>query len=123
MRTWLTYKANATWAVDSTHEVEVTTSSAEDTIALLKAMDVPLIRTMEHKRQAFKLGDISFDLDRWPLIPMVLEIEAPAEAGVRKGAELLGLEWGDAIFEDQLVVHKKYFNVDLFKITDYRFPA
>ena len=58
--TWLTYKANETWEVDSTEEVEVTTSSAEDTSKFLKAIDLPLNRYHEKKRIRYELGDIIF---------------------------------------------------------------
>src|SRR4051812_2556492 len=45
--TWLTYKANATWAVDSTEEVEVTVSSAKDAAALIGKIGIPLLRHQE----------------------------------------------------------------------------
>ena len=119
--TWLTYKANPTWAIDSTKEIEVNVSSAEDTVHLLEAADVPLVRCQEKKRLTFELDGITFDLDEWPKIETVLEIEAESEANVKRGAELLWLSWGDAIFEDQAVMHKKYFGIDLSTISDYRF--
>ncbi|HEX7724495.1 MAG TPA: CYTH domain-containing protein [Candidatus Paceibacterota bacterium] len=121
-QTWLTYKANATWAVDSTEEVEVTVSSAAETAALVGKIGIPLIRHQEKKRDTWKLGDIVFDLDYWPKIPMVFEIEGPSEEKVRDGARLLGLDWKDAIFEDQLWVHKKYYDIDLFAVNEYCFP-
>lgn len=120
---WITYKANKTWAIDSTEEVEMLVPSAEDAIRLISAMGVPQTRYAEHKRRTFELGNIVFDMDGWPQIPMVLEIEAPTEDEVRKGAQLLGLSWADAIFEDQFWVHKKYYGIDLSNVPDYRFPA
>ena len=119
--TWLTYKSNATWAVDSTEEVEVTVSSPEDMVRFLGAAGIPKKRVQEKKRKTFTFGDITFDIDFWPKIPMVFEIEGPSEEKVREGAKLVGLDWKDAIFVDQAWVHKNYYNIDLFKITDYRF--
>lgn len=119
--TGLTYKSNATWAVDSTEEIEITVSSAEDAVRMLKATGIPQRRVQEKKRQTYTLGDITFDIDFWPKIPMIFEIEGPSEERVREGARLVGLDWKDAIFEDQAWVHVKHFNVDIFKITDYRF--
>jgi len=119
--TWLTYKSNATWAIDSTEEMEVTVSSAEETVKLLRAIGITQRRIQEKKRQTFTLGDITFDIDFWPKIPMVFEIEGPSEKKVKEGAKLVGLDWNDAIFVDQAWVHKNYYNIDLFKITDYRF--
>lgn len=119
--TWLTYKSNATWAVDSTEEVEVTVSSAEEMVKFLLATGIHQKRVQEKKRQTFSLDDITFDIDFWPKIPMVFEIEGPSEERVKEGAKLVGLDWKDAIFVDQAWVHKNYYDIDLFKVTDYRF--
>jgi len=119
--TWLTYKANETWKVDGTEEVEVTTSSAENTSKFLKAIDLPLNRYQEKKRIRYELEDITFDLDFWPKLPMILEIEAPSEERVKEGAQLLGLSWDDAVFEDLKEVHRNPYGIDLDEMSDYRF--
>ena len=121
--TWLTYKANATWAVDSTEEVELTVSSAENEVKFVKALKIPMQRYQEKKRIEYKFEDIIFDLDFWPQIPMVLEIEAPDEESVRKGAELLGLAWKDAIFVDQKVLHQQYYGIDMNEMKEYKFSS
>jgi len=121
VHTWVTYKANATWAVDSTEEVEFTASSAEDAVKFLEVSDIPLLRYQEKKRKSYTFEHITFEVDNWPSIPMVLEIEATSEEKVKEGAALLGLSWDDAIFEDQKVIHEKYFNFDMNDLPDYRF--
>ncbi|MDO8470648.1 MAG: CYTH domain-containing protein [bacterium] len=119
--TWMTYKANATWEVDSTEEVEFKVSSAEDAIKLLIATGIPLQRHQEKKRITYQVRDIMFDLDFWPKIPMVLEIEAPTKESVQEGARLLDLSWEDAIFVDQKVLHNQYYGIDLNEVKEYRF--
>jgi adenylate cyclase class 2 len=119
--TWLTYKANATWAVDSTEEVELIVSSPQEAVKLMAATGIPQQRYQEKKRIEYQLGQIVFDLDFWPKIPMVLEIEAPSAEAVQKGAELLGLAWKDAIFVDQKVLHEQYYGIDLNTIKEYTF--
>lgn len=119
--TWLTYKANPTWAVDSTEEVELTVSSAEDAVKFIEATGIPRRRHQEKKRIQYALGDILVVLDFWPKIPMVVEIEAPSKEKVMKGAELLGLKWEDAIFIDQFVLHKEYYGIDLLETEEYVF--
>ncbi len=118
---WLTYKANLTWGIDSTEEVEVTVSSAEDAVKLLEKTDIPLQRYQEKKRIEYKLNETDVDLDFWPRIPMVIEIEGLSEEAVRGSANKLGLAWEEAVFEDQYVLHKKYFGVDLSKVPNYIF--
>lgn len=119
--TWLTYKANATWEIDSTEEIETTVSSAGGISKIVKAIGVPCLRYQEKKRIRYKLNDIVFELDFWPKIPMVFEIEAPSVEKVKEGAKLLNLDYSKAIFVDQKVLHKEYYNVDLDKVSDYRF--
>ena len=119
--TWLTYKANPTFEVDSTEEIETTVFSSEEIIRILKAVGIPMTRYQEKKRIKYRLQDIIFDLDFWPRIPMVVEIEAPTEEKVKEGAAMLGLSWDDAIFVDQKVVHKQYYGIDLNTIAEYKF--
>lgn len=119
--TWLTYKANSSWAIDSTEEVELIVSSSEDAAKFVEALDIPKQRYQEKKRIQYELNDIIFDLDFWPKIPMVLEIEAPNKETVKKGAELLGLQWKDAIFVDQKVLHEQYYGIDLNEMKEYIF--
>lgn len=118
---WLTYKANPTWAVDSTEEIEVEVSSSEEAAKFIQKVGVPLVRYQEKKRIQYRLEDIAFELDFWPKIPMVLEIESVTKEKVMHGAKLLGLDWTNAIFVDQLVLHKQFYNIDLNDVQDYRF--
>ena len=118
---WLTYKANPTWGVDSTEEIEIESSSSEKTAQIVKKIGVPLVRYQEKKRIQYVLGDVAFELDFWPKIPMVLEIEAPSKEKVQRAAELLGLSWKDAVFVDQLWVHHDYYGIDLRKMKEYKF--
>jgi adenylate cyclase, class 2 len=120
-KTWLTYKANATWAVDSTEEVELEVSNAEQAVRLMNATGIPLQRFQEKKRIEYRIEDITFDLDFWPKIPMVLEIESSSKENVKKGATLLGLNWQDAIFVDQKVLHERYYNINLNELSEYKF--
>lgn len=118
---WLTYKANATWEVDSTEEVEVIVSSADSMVKLLQKSDIPLQRYQEKKRTSYTLDDVIFEMDFWPKIPMVLEIEGPSKEKVMKGATLLGLSWDNAIFVDQKELHRLYYQIDLDKVREYKF--
>ncbi len=118
---WLSYKANYTWGVDATEEIEFTVSSPENAVAFLRAVDIPQRRYQEKRRIQYRFDNIIFDLDFWPKIPMVLEIEAPAEKDVRRGTELLGLQWEDALFVDQAILHRDYYHIDLGEIREYVF--
>lgn len=118
---WVTYKANPSWEVDSTEEIEITSSSSSDAVKMLERIGMPMVRYQEKKRIEYKLGDATVELDFWPKIPMVLEIEAPSKESVMETAKLLGLKWEDAIFVDQKVLHKEYYGIDLDPVTEYKF--
>ena len=121
-KTFITYKANKTWEVDSTEEVEIVTSSTpEEASKLIMAIGIPEELYQEKKRVRYAFQGISFDLDFLPRVPMILEIEGSSEGEVKRGAELLELDWGEALFLDQREILKEYYDIDLFKETDYRF--
>ena len=112
-QTWLTYKANTTWAVDSTEEVEFTVSSAENAVKFMDAIGMPRFIHIEKKRTEYTLGDASIDIDTWPTGPLILEIEAPNKGLVQETASQLGLVWEDALVYDQKFVLRDHFNIDL----------
>lgn len=120
-KNWITLKTNETFTVDSTHEIEIEVSSAEKAVEMIQTAGIPLLRSQEKKRETYELGDIVFDIDFWPKIPMVFEIESTSEARVREGAAMLGLRWEDAVFVDQAYVHKDYYGIDLFGMKEYKF--
>ena len=117
---WLTYKANETWEVDGTEEIEVSVSSAENAMKIIEKIGIPLERYQEKKRITYLLYNIRVELDFWPKIPMVLEIEGPTKEKVQETAELLGLKWETAIFVNQKVLHKQYYGIDLDTVKEYR---
>ncbi len=51
------------------------------------------------------------------------EIEAVSEEKVKEGVGLLGLNWKDAIFDNQKDVHRKYYGIDLDENPDYKFVS
>lgn len=122
-KTWLTYKANlsAQYALDNTQEVEIEVSSPEDAVKIVELSDVQLRRQQEKKIHRYQLGEAFVELNFWPKIPMVLEIEAPSKEGVKQAAQELGLSWDDALYICQLTVHKEIYGVDLVDEKTYIF--
>lgn len=72
-------------------EIEVKVDSYEQTALFLKSIGLIEKHQAEKKRSRWVLGDIEFDIDTWPSIPTLLEIEAPTLAAVKDAAEKLGL--------------------------------
>ena len=122
-KSWATIKTNPTFTIDSTHEVEVEVSDPEKAVEFIMTTGLPLARRQEKKRETYDLDGAVIDLDFWPKIPMVVEIEALSEAKVKEAAQALGLEWKDAVFVDQAYVHRDYYGIDLFNVSEYCFET
>ena len=118
---WMTYKANPSYEIDSTEEIEIAVSSSENASKILKKIGIPLARYQEKKRIQYCLDNAVVDLDFWPKIPMVLEIEALTKERVMEVSQLLSLNWANAIFIDQKRLHKKYYGIDLDAVKEYKF--
>ena len=71
-------------------EIEITVNDFKDTVKILENIGLVKYYEGNKKRESYKLGKISFEIDFYPLIPPFLEIEAPSEEEVEKYVEKLG---------------------------------
>ncbi len=107
----LTYKKRHEVAIDGMEEIEVEVSDFDNTKAILEKSGLVAYRQQEKKRHTFVYEDIVFDIDTWPKIPTYIEIEAPTEEKVRKGASLIGLPWENAVFEGPRTVIENVYKI------------
>ena len=115
-RTTLTFKKWEKEGVDGMKEIEITTSSFEETERLLLAVGMKVKSTQEKKRELWKLDDAEFMIDTWPWIPTFIEIEGDSEDAVRAMAARLGFKWDDAYFGGVSRIYKQYFNIEYGQI-------
>lgn len=96
-KTTLTYKhkIKGNIEVGQTTEIEVEVLDFDKTAELLRKLHWKDIFYQENKNHIFKLGDIEFSIDTWPLIDPFLEIESFSKEKVKEGVKLLGLEEHD----------------------------
>lgn len=112
-KTTLTYKNRRNTKIDGTREIEITVSDFGQTAELLGKLGCFIGKYyQENKRHRFRLGKVEFTIDTWPMIPPLLEIEAPNKAGVTKALKLLGLTGKDAGHIGTINIYKKY-GIDL----------
>jgi adenylate cyclase class 2 len=76
-------------------EIEVNVSDFEKTAELILRLGLVEKFYEENRRIRYKLRDIEFDIDFWPLLNPYLEIEAPTWEEVDEGIELLNLDQKD----------------------------
>ncbi len=67
----------------------------------------------ENLREEWRIGDVLFEIDTWPLIDPYLEIEGPDEAAVKKYFEKLGLDYSNAVFGSVDILYKDLYGIDI----------
>ena len=77
---------------DGMEEIELEVSSYEETAHFLKKIGMVEKHEAEKKRSRWQKREIIFDIDTWPSIPTLLEIEGPSWEEVDSAARLLNLD-------------------------------
>ncbi len=67
----------------------------------------------ENYREEWRLGEVVFDIDTWPLVDPWIEIEAPSEQLVKKYAEVLGFDYANAVFGSADIVYRNHYNIEV----------
>jgi adenylate cyclase class 2 len=89
-------------AYKTSEEIETTVGDPGAIGQVLESLGLVQRRVDEKDRESWKLGDILFEIDRWPSIPPYLEIEAPTEAQVEEGLRLLDIPRDDKVTSARL---------------------
>ena len=108
-RVTLTYKQFATLSIDGAQEVEVVTSSFEDTVKIFTQVGLEVVSLQESKRETWRSDTCEVVLDEWPWLDPYIEIEATTESEVKDAAQRLGLDWSVAKFGDVMVAYRDQY--------------
>ncbi len=107
-KTTLTMKTYNLGGFNPMDEYEVETGGFEDTIRIMSRLAKSRCIYFENDRDAYRLDDLYITLDKWPEIPLFMEIEAPDEAKLRAAAAMIGIKGeliGNCVIND---VYKRY---------------
>jgi adenylate cyclase class 2 len=99
-----------------TEELETEISDLKAMEQILLYLGLSLKRRAEKRRVRYILNTIKFDLEFWPKLKPLLEIESDSEDKVREGAKLLGLNWENANFMDMKDIYEKIYNIPIENI-------
>jgi adenylate cyclase class 2 len=102
-------------------ESELIVTDVEAAKDFISALGFPSLRVQQKMRHTFRLGDLTFDIDLWPLIPPYLEIEGPDLLTVQRAAELLGLAWNKMTFADPREIIVELYGIPLDALGWYTF--
>jgi adenylate cyclase, class 2 len=120
-KTTLTYKQHHASTATDTEEIEFEVSDSSKAEAFLEKLGYHAFRHQQKKRHSYQFGEAEIDIDTWPQIPTYLEIEGSSEDVLRTTAEMLGLEWGDAVFEDARKIIEGRYNIPVSQMTWFTF--
>ena len=105
----LTYKQFDSLSVDGAKEIEVVTSSFEDTVKIFTAVGLETVSLQESKRETWRNDSCEVLLDEWPWLDPYIEIEAASESILKNVSIKLGLEWSQAVFGDVMVAYRDQY--------------
>lgn len=109
----LTYKNNAEQTIDSAREIELEVSDIDKCTDFFHQIGLKAIRQIEKYRHTFQLGDVIIDIDRWPKIPIYVEIEGSSIDSLKDICQQLGFDWEKRFDGDAREVFKHYgYNMD-----------
>jgi adenylate cyclase, class 2 len=77
-------------------EIETNVDDYDATVKLFHTLGMKVFARQEKYRASYRIGRTRFELDKYPDIPWMMEVEAPTKEDVKKGLELLGFNMGQA---------------------------
>ena len=120
-KTTLTIKEkSAKKEIGSVKELEVEVSDFEKTDEILNMLGYEHSMYQENKRTIYRLGNIEFDIDSWPMIPTYLEIEGKSKEQVEEMIEKLEIDKNKLSLDKVSEIYKKY-GFDIHDYKDLRF--
>lgn len=115
------YKETTKKTSEGNVEIEFVAGSKEHAIAFITKLGIPLLRHQQKRRIHFLLDGVAIDIDFWPMIPPLVEIEGESLAAIEKVAKALGLALKDACELDARQIIRDIYKVDIDEMSEYVF--
>lgn len=120
VETTLTVKEIINNEIDGTLEWEIVVSDIDKTLVILEKIGIKPRGYQENTRILYKLKDLEFTIDKWPMLNPYLEIEGSNKEDVISAAYKLGYLQKDLTSVNTEELYKA-IGVDLKKTDDLRF--
>lgn len=104
-----------------TIELEFKIEDPETASKFLQAIGLVLYRTQERKRHKLTLNEVIIDIDFYPKVPPLVELEGPSEKKLKEVAKLLDLDWKKVIYESSRFIIEKRYKIPVPKLKIYTF--
>ena len=106
----LCYKSDAATGLDYKvmEEIKTEVSDFNSMQKILEKAGLRKVRDYSKKRESYQIDNIRFEIDVYPGIPALVEVEAPTKQDVEKGVGLLGFSMEDSCTLNTHELFKKY---------------
>ena len=119
--TTLTIKEIKSLRIDGTKELEVEVSDFDETNVIMNKLGYKARTYQENFRMEYKLGGITFDIDKWPGIPPYIEIEGEHKEDVELALNKLGWTIDDVTVLDVDKIYNEIYGINLDSIKYLQF--
>lgn len=117
----LAYKETTKKTSEGNIEIEFTVSDKEQVLQFLDKVGIPVIRHQQKRRIHFLLNNVEVDIDFWPKIPPLVEIEGKSLDELQYVAQQLGFDMKDTCTLDALQIIQDIYHIDLSDVKEYVF--
>ncbi|MGH7204423.1 MAG: class IV adenylate cyclase [Candidatus Levyibacteriota bacterium] len=120
-KTTIAYKDTTKKTSEGNVEIEFSASDQEKAVQFIEKLGIPLVRHQQKRRIHFLLNDVEIDIDFWPKIPPLVEIEGKTLDALEYVAKQLGFEMKATCTLDALQIIQDIYHVDLNSVREYIF--
>lgn len=107
----LSYKQLNDRSLHGTKEITVVVDDFEAACNFLEAIGMAVKSYQETKRESWVLNNSEIELDTWPWIPTLVEIESDSEEELKELAKLLELDYSIALHGSVETAYQAEYNV------------
>lgn len=107
--------------IGGNRELEIEVSDFLKANEILLELGYKYRNYQENKRIVYKLDNIEFDIDSWPLIPTYVEIEGKSEDDVKTIIEKLNLDKTKITNYDVTSIYNDIYNINILDIDVLKF--
>jgi adenylate cyclase class 2 len=115
------YKETTKKTGDGNPEIEFEVSDKEQAIEFINKLGIPILRHQQKRRIHFILDGVAVDIDFWPRIPPLIEIEGESKRDIERVVKTLGFLLADACELDARRIIVEMYHVDLDSMKEYVF--
>jgi adenylate cyclase, class 2 len=107
----MSYKQLNDRTLHGTKEVTLMVDNYDHARSFLYAIGLESNSIQETIRESWELNGAAIEIDTWPWIPSFVEVEAKSEEGLRRVAEILGLDFKDALHGSVETAYQAVYDV------------